>query len=247
MSVLAVTIGNTNIHFGMYNQNMINKKTLPVAASSNCKEIIDVVESFLKNVNISRIQIASVNPRYTDAVVTCLKQFKDIPLRQVKYDDSYWSVDYSSYQKRTLGIDRMLVCEAAIQRKKLPAIIFDFGTATTMNVVDENGVFSGGAIFPGINMGLEALTNKTAQLPQIELDDKVPNLLGKSTTEAMKSAAVHGNIAMAEGMVKKVENALGKQVHVYITGGAAQFLAQSFQIKIQWEANFLLEGLLNLN
>lgn len=246
MSVLAINIGNTNIHFGLYHRKQIQKYTVKIESEDFLTQLTNTIDMLPIVRTDTEVRISSVNPNYTQQIesVFASRGFENIHL--IGYLEK-WQVDFHHYQKGQLGLDRMLVCEAAYKRKQLPAIIFDMGTATTMNVIDEAGVFLGGAIFPGVYMGLEALNQKTAQLPHVDLDDVTPNLLGLSTSEAIHSAAIHGNVSMIEGMVARVEKAMNKTAYVYITGGAARILQPVFLREMIYEKHFLLEGLLLLN
>lgn len=246
MSVLAINIGNTNIHLGMREDNGIQTKTVILQDSEQLERQFKAGLASFEVKKITEVRISSVNPDYTQKIVSIVTQIVTQSVHIIDYND-LWTVNYECYEKGKLGIDRMLVCEAAYKRKELPAIIFDFGTATTMNVVSESGDFLGGAIFPGIYMGVRALSEKTALLPQVLLDTKEPQLLGTSTIAAIQSAALYGNKAMIEGMISQVEQGLKKQAHVYITGGAASVLYPLLTREVMYEKDLLLEGILGLD
>lgn len=242
MSILAVNIGNTNVHFGFVLDREVRRLTI------KANEIEDSAKWFpflrqLEGMSFSEARIASVNPQYVDEVCRGIQAMFEIPVFEFTHDMVFRN-DYHLYQQGRLGMDRILVCEAAAHRGKFPAIIFDFGTATTMNVIDEKGCFLGGAIFPGIWMGNEALTQKTALLPSVDLRYEKPHLLGLSTKEAMASAALFGNAAMVEGMVERVEKLLLEKPSIYLTGGAAYLLKGYLPDTFEHAPDLLLEGIL---
>lgn len=246
MAVLAVNIGNTNIHLAIESVDGIKRSTIALLDEAFDLKLQIAIHAFNDENQLTKAIVSSVNPVYTKNVVEIMKRLITVDVNVLNHE-SNWSVDYHLYEDDKLGIDRMLVCEATYQRQILPAIIFDFGTATTMNVVDGKGVFLGGAIFPGVHMGLEALNEKTALLPEIILDQENPNIIGTSTSEAMRSAAIYGNVAMVEGMVKKVEQEVGQSLKVYITGGASPLMQPHFSIDVTYAKDLILEGILSMN
>lgn len=138
-----------------------------------------------------------------------------------------------------VGVDRLVNAVAAHALYGGPAIIIDFGTATTFDVINAKGEYLGGAIAPGIVLARDALHERTAKLPKIEI--KAPkHVIGKSTTEAMQSGLVYGYAAMVEGMLKKIIKELtplppllsregekkGVSCKVIATGGYAKLIGK---------------------
>lgn len=242
MSILAINIGNTNVHFGFVLDHEVRRLTIKANEIEDSAKWVPFLRQF-EGMSFSEVRIASVNPQYVDEVCRGIQSMFEIPIFEFTHN-SLFQNDYHRYQEGRLGIDRILVCEAAAHRGKFPAIIFDFGTATTMNVIDEKGIFIGGAIFPGIWMGNEALTQKTALLPSVDLRYETPDLLGLSTKESMASAALFGNAAMVEGMVSQVEKRLSEKPTIYLTGGAAYLLKNYLPNTFEHAPNLLLEGML---
>lgn len=246
MTVLAINIGNTNIHIGMYENMTLSERVVGVRQADFETNFIECIQSFLLIEDINCVRINSVNPAYTAQVTALIQQCLHVSIEYVNYE-SNWQVDYSLYETGKLGLDRMLACEAVYQKATLPAIVFDFGTATTMNVIDQNGVFCGGAIFPGVYMGLEALHQKTALLPNMKEIEQPVELLGLTTVKAMQSAAVYGNASMIEGMIERVCQLFQEEVYTYCTGGATPVLKPYITVPMQYEATLVLEGILSLN
>ena len=141
-----------------------------------------------------------------------------------------------------LGMDRMIIAVAALAEYKPPLTLLDMGTATTMDVVDENGNFIGGCIIPGIRISLEALTSKTAQLPGINLD-KPGKVIGKNTVDCMRSGIMYGTAAMIDGMLDRMEEEIGKSTTVIATGGVSRYVVPLCRREIKLEKDLLLKGL----
>jgi type III pantothenate kinase len=134
-------------------------------------------------------------------------------------------IDIKIKNKNEVGHDRLINAIAGFNKFGGNLIIVDFGTATTFDVVGQNGEYLGGIIAPGINLSLKALHDMTAQLPKISIKSQ-KNVIGKSTVEAMNSGVYHGYIAMVEGLIIKIENELQVKTTRIITGGLAEIFKE---------------------
>ncbi len=121
---------------------------------------------------------------------------------------------------RELGADRLVNAVAAFEVLGGPCISVDFGTAVTYDVVSKDGEYLGGVITPGIELSLEALTERGAKLPKIDLVTP-RSAIGRSTVEAIRSGIVFGYAAQADGLVRRIQGELGEQCEVIATGGLA--------------------------
>lgn len=117
-----------------------------------------------------------------------------------------------------LGSDQIADAIAALAKYPTPILIFDMGTATTLSVIDKDGIYRGGMIIPGLKLSVEALYTKTSLLPRISLE-KPLHLIGKNTTDCMKAGAIYGNAAMMDGLIDRMEEELGEKATVVATGG----------------------------
>ena len=122
-----------------------------------------------------------------------------------------------------LGADRIVNAVAAHRRHGGPCIVVDFGTATTFDAVSAAGEYLGGAIAPGIETSLEALTARAARLVKVDLVAP-ERAIGKSTTESMRSGIVFGTVAMVDGVVERMKDELGHDAVVVATGGLASLV-----------------------
>jgi len=142
----------------------------------------------------------------------------------------------------SVGADLICACVAARALYGSPALIVDMGTATKMMVVDESGSFIGVSIIPGVQMGLNSLSENTAQLPKVELTPP-KSVLGKNTQDSMRSGVVFGNASMIDGMIERIRNELGKDLPVYATGGIAPLIVPHCKNDVTVDGHLVLKGL----
>ncbi len=141
-----------------------------------------------------------------------------------------------------LGSDLVADGVAVIASYKLPVIIFDMGTATTISVIDEKANFLGGALFPGVALSMNALSGSTSQLPRVPIEppDKV---VCANSIDCMKSGAIFGTAAMVDGMIDRIEEEFGRKMTVVATGGLSSRIAEYCRHEINLDENLLLRGL----
>jgi len=142
----------------------------------------------------------------------------------------------------TLGADIVADSVAVIDRYKLPAIVIDMGTATTITAIDESKSFIGGAIVPGVHLSFSALATGTSLLPNISIEAP-SKCIATNTTDCMKSGAVYGSAALIDGMIERMEEELGKSATVIATGGLAQRVIPYCKREIEYDPYLLLRGL----
>ena len=142
----------------------------------------------------------------------------------------------------SVGCDLIVDSVAAASKYPLPIIVIDMGTATTITVVDKDGNYIGGIIHPGLRVSLESLSNKTAQLPHIDLS--TPNkIIAKNTIESMRSGILYGHAGMMDSCIDRMENELGMKATIVATGGLAPFVVPLCSHEIKVDDNLMLEGL----
>jgi type III pantothenate kinase len=144
------------------------------------------------------------------------------------------------------GADR--ICNtvgASVLFPKTPVVVVDFGTATTFDVVDEEGSYCGGAIAPGINLSIEALVNATAQLPRIVVE-KPKQVIGTNTVACMHSGVFWGYVGLIEGIVARIKAEFGKPMKVISTGGLAPVFDGSTSVIEQIVPDITARGLVEI-
>ncbi|NKB57064.1 MAG: type III pantothenate kinase [Alphaproteobacteria bacterium] len=144
-----------------------------------------------------------------------------------------------------VGADRLVNVVSAYSRYGGPAILIDFGTATTFEVVDADGNYCGGVIAPGINLSAEALHMASAQLPRIRIEP-TDEVIGKATVPAMKSGIFWGYISMIEGLVGRIRKEYGAEMKVVATGGLASLFAEATDVIDHTDRELTIRGLLEV-
>ena len=233
--LLAIDIGNSNIVFGLF----IGKKLAKTWRTETTKPVYPKIAK-----KIDKIIIASVVPAINNKLSAAIKtKYKVLP-HFITIKD-FKGIKTALKNKNEIGADRIVDVFAALAIYGAPAIIIDFGTATTFDVIDANGTYLGGAIAPGITLSRDSLHEKTAKLPKIDI--KAPkNVIGNSTLEAMRSGIVYGYVAMVEGMVRRIESQIPKtksRIKIVATGGLAELICKHTRVVDTIDKELTLKGL----
>lgn len=235
---IAVNIGNSSLRMALFSRGEPQIWQLPVHSETLTEELERILSAF--SGRIRNGILASVNPKLTDPVFRVLTEFCTYPPVSAELPTSFL-LDYSGY-RGNLGIDRAICCEAAFLVLPPPFIVVDFGTATTVNVIDSKKRFSGGAILPGIRMALAALSGGTAQLPALSALSDAP-LIGQSTVDGMLAGVVHGAALYVDSAVSKIFARLHTTGSVLITGGNAGAVLPYLQTPHRHDPDLILKGL----
>jgi type III pantothenate kinase len=144
---------------------------------------------------------------------------------------------------RELGADRIVNAVAAYEIYGGPVIVVDFGTATTFNAISSKGEFLGGVIIPGIKIGAEALYQRTAKLPRIDLT-KHDVVIGRNTSVSMQSGIFHGYVGQVNHLIARIKKEMKEEnIKVIATGGLARFVATEAESIDEINGHLTLEGL----
>ena len=187
--------------------------------------------------------MASVVPDLTGRVAGALSALTGKPVLTVD-KNTPTGLPLGSYDAKNLGMDRVVDCVAALARWRPPLAVFDMGTATTLSVVDREGVFRGGMILPGLRLSVDALSARAAQLPCITFTQP-EGLLGTDTVSCMRSGALYGAAAALEGISLRLEEELGP-VTVVLTGGHGRDILPLLRRAVEYEPHLQLMGLREL-
>ena len=141
-----------------------------------------------------------------------------------------------------VGADRLVNTVAAYASYGGPLVVVDFGTATTFDVIDDDGNYSGGIIAPGINLSLEALHRAAAKLPRVAIG-RPARVIGKDTVSAMQSGIFWGYVSMIEGLVERIAGEFGAKLTVVATGGLAPLFAEATECIDHLDTDLTLRGL----
>ncbi|MCX7375595.1 MAG: type III pantothenate kinase [Alphaproteobacteria bacterium] len=153
-----------------------------------------------------------------------------------------WGFDIKVDNPNEVGADRLLNTLAGHKQYGGPAVVIDFGTATTFDVMDKDGAYLGGVIAPGINLSIEALHRAAARLPRIGIG-RPQSVIGRSTVPAMQSGIYWGYVGMIEGLVTRIQAEYGGGLKVLATGGLAPLLAEGTTVIETIDPDLTLEGL----
>lgn len=245
--ILAVDIGNSNIVIGGIEcDEIVFQARLRTDATKTSDEycidlkmILDVYEVQPKSIEGSII--ASVVPQVLNSMKTALRKLIG-KTSLVVGPGLKTGLNIQVENPSQTGADIVVGCVAALQEHKPPLIVIDMGTATTMAVIDKNGSFIGGSISPGVKISVDALTERTALLPGLQLDEPKKSI-GRNTIECMRSGIMLGNACMIDGMIQHMEEELGYTAQVVATGGIAKFVLPMCGKPIIYDNDLLLKGL----
>lgn len=155
-----------------------------------------------------------------------------------------WGLRLDYDDPAQLGVDRLAAAAAAHRAAPAgqAAVVVDAGTALTVDAIDAEGIFRGGAIAPGLRLGLDALSAGTSLLPHVEFAGEPP-LLGKNTADGLRSGALHGSAALVEGLCVRMMAALDSPVAVFLTGGDGPLLQPHIAAVHTCDPDLVLRGL----
>lgn len=141
-----------------------------------------------------------------------------------------------------VGADRIVDAVAAVARYGAPCIVVDFGTATTFDAINDKGEYLGGVITPGITISSDALFQRAAKLPRVEIKEP-PQVIGSSTVNSIQSGLYYGYAGLVDGILNRMKRELGENTRVVATGGLASLIAQASELIETVDDTLTLEGL----
>ena len=194
--------------------------------------------------DIQNINISSVVPEVNDDVAQAIIDLTGIQPHFFTIADAKGIISIDVESPTQLGKDRVADAIGAATCYGTPAIVIDFGTATTIGVIDENSVFKGGIIIPGVKTSLNALSSRASQLPAINIENPA-HLIGRNTLECMQSGIVYGTAAMIDGLINQISSTLTGTPHIIATGGMASTIVPHCQNPITIDPFLLFKGLFN--
>ena len=248
--ILAVDIGNSNIVIGgVKDDEILFEARLRTDATKTSDEycidvkmILEVYE--VRSGDVEGAIISSVVPQVLNSIKTALKKLCGVePL--VVGPGLKTGLNIKIENPAQTGADLVVGCVAALREHKPPMIVIDMGTATTMIALDQTGAFIGGCIAPGVKISMDALTNRTALLPGLQLDQP-KKAIGRNTIDCMRSGIMMGAACMLDGMVQRMEEELGAKTTVVATGGIARFVIPMCRTPMIYDKDLLLKGLVHL-
>jgi type III pantothenate kinase len=249
MNIIAVDIGNTNITIGLYLKD--EEQFIKSIPGQSHKELTSTLASAWKKIPIVKsskekkrngvIVVSSVKPAWTKLIEQIVKDNlgerisiigKDIPLPMTLWVD----------EPDKVGTDRVVAAAAAYAVVEDAVAVADFGTAVTIDLVDEKGIFLGGVILPGFEISAKALKENTAQLPKVKVTrPKTP--YGKTTTEAINCGLYYSAVATLQEVIRHYAEKIGKWPHTVLTGSAAETIKDDCEFIDSYVPNLVVKGI----
>ena len=246
---IAIDVGNTNAVLGKIKDNIIVdqlriktellKIPLIDITDETRNELLNLVNSESRNILLSGV----VPQAMLNLKLLIEEMYEDKNIILVTTDHLLRLIKVELKNPYEVGDDRIINAIASLNKYKPPLIIIDFGTATTFDVINNNGAYSGGLICPGINLSLSSLSQGTALLPLIEFK-RSEKIIGKSTIGAMESGSYWGYVSLIEGIVERLKNENEcNSAKVVATGGYSSLFKEDVNCIDHFEENLTLEGL----
>ena len=235
--LFVIDIGNTNITIGVINNDQIIHVW---RLSTNLSRTEDEYGIFIKNLlrengldmQISSAVISSVVVQLTEKIETALKKYLNINSIVISHKLNL-NINIKADNPSQVGADRIANACAAVKLYKLPAIVVDFGTATSFDIVNERKEFIGGIITAGMKIQAEALSTRTSKLPKLNIESP-KHVIGGNTIDAMLSGIVIGHAAMIDGLICACEKELRQKAVVIATGGYSDFISNYLNRKFDY-------------
>lgn len=235
--IIAIDIGNTNITLGVFNKDeLIHVWRLSTVLSRTEDEYGVFLKNLLREHNleseVKNAVISSVVVQLTERIETAIKKYLNIDSLIITHKIKT-NVEIKTDIPSQVGADRIANACAAAKLYSAPAIVVDFGTATSFDIVNEKNEFIGGIITAGMKIQAEALSSKTSKLPNlfIEAPEKA---IGRNTVDAMLSGIVRGHAAMIDGLIYECERELGQKAVIIATGGYSNVISAFLKRKFDY-------------
>jgi type III pantothenate kinase len=245
--LLVIDMGNTNICIGVFNgNNLLESWRLSTDKKKTADEYRLLISQLLYHGKHDMSQIDGI--AIACVVPPVLPQFREMSIMGFNLEpvvlDSTLDIGMPILydNPKELGADRIADSVAGYAEYGGPLIIIDFGTATTFDVVSVNGEYLGGAIAPGMSISSEALSERAAMLPKIDIKE-APRAIGKNTIASMQSGLYFGFLGQMEEIVRQIKRELPQKPRVIATGGLAKLVAGKSELVELVDLDLTLKGL----
>ena len=246
--LLAIDLGNTNIKYGVFDENkLVSSFRVSSRISRTADEYGSVLVGLLadrgiKKTDINGIIFSSVIPALNYTICHMCEYFFGITPLMVG-PGIKTGLNIKAENPREVGADIIVNSVSAFNKYGGPIIVIDFGTATTFDIISDKCELIGVVIAPGIKTSLEGLATKTAQLPMVELDAP-KTVIGKNTKHCMQSGIIFGFAGLVENIIKKIKKELGlEQIKVVATGGLGEIIAKEVKAITKVDRTLTIDGL----
>lgn len=245
--ILTIDVGNSNIMLGGFEGDTLSfvfclSTETQKTADEYASKILGVLA--LRGVgreNVKGAIISSVVPPLNSVIKEAVRLIWGIDSLMVG-PGIKTGINIHCDTPSSVGADLICACVAANSIYGSPSLVVDMGTATKITVINDKGAFIGVSIMPGVLMGLNSLSEDTAQLPKVELEAP-KSAIGKNTSDSMRSGIIFGNAAMVDGMIDRINAEMGASLPVYATGGVASMIVPHCKHDIKIDEHLVLKGL----
>lgn len=244
--LLTIDIGNTNITLGLFSGDRLEHHWRVETARARTADEFGILFKQLFEMagihfeKIKGIVISNVVPTLQHILLTTCQRYFDRDPLWVTPETA--KISFRVERPEEVGADRLCNAVAAWEKFKTAAIVVDFGTATTFDVITAKGEYGGGPIAPGIGIAGQALTQAASKLPRVEIA-KPKRVVGRNTVECMQSGLYHGYVGLVDHLVELCAKEEGTKMKVIATGGLASLIAQESKTIQSVERFLTLEGL----
>ncbi|PTQ51296.1 MAG: Pantothenate kinase type III, CoaX-like [Brockia lithotrophica] len=247
MSIFALDVGNTNVTAGIFVRGeLVHVFRFASDARRTADEWVVLFTHALARAGrlsgeVEGVVLGSVVPPLTSSLREAARALFGVdPL--ILGPGVRTGIPIRIDNPRELGADRLANAVGARERYGAPAIVVDFGTATTFDVIGADGAYEGGVIAPGVEIGMEALFTRTAKLPKVALEAP-PSPLGKNTVDALQAGLFYGTLGQVEGILRRLKALLPSSTQVIATGGLGEPFARASREIDRYDPELTLYGL----
>jgi len=248
--LLVIDVGNTNVVFALFDGRELKARWRIATDPRRTGDEYAVWLMQLLSIrgiardDIARIIVSTVVPRALHNIEVLARNYFNVEALVAGTPPVDYGIDVDVDQPSSLGSDRAVNAIAAHAKYPGDLIIVDFGTATTLDVIDFHGAYKGGIIAPGINLSLDALVGNTAKLPRIAIEaPRSTSVIGTNTEDQMLIGVFWGYVAMMEGLIARMRAQIGRPARVIATGGLAVLFNDHTGIFDAVDPDLTLEGL----
>ncbi|MDL2212083.1 type III pantothenate kinase [Erysipelotrichaceae bacterium OttesenSCG-928-M19] len=245
--LLAIDIGNSNIVFGVYEDNkLLGTFRLETDVARTEDEFSTLIISCLDNFGINYKKINGII--ISSVIYTINPIFEKLAEKYFNTKAIFMGPNLKSgvaikiEQPKTLASDILVGIVGAQQKYGVNCLVIDLGTATTMTILNDKNEYIGGVVYPGIKLSAAALSQNTSLLPFIDLE--VPDhVICKETIQAMQAGVLYGYASMLDGMIERLEEEYGQKLTIVMTGGLASKVAKLLKREVILDEDLILDGL----
>ena len=239
--LLAIDIGNSSIKFGVFDGEILQSKFSVATKSISSVDDISSGVGLSLDRRISAALVCSVVPEVEEAMANFLRLDHRIkPIFVRNNFDFGLTIKYEPLE--AVGTDRLVNAFAVAEKYGTPSIVVSFGTATTIDAINEKRELLGGLIAPGMATMAKALHLNTAKLPEITIK-KPDNIISRTTETSIHSGVFYGQVGLVESSISRMKNEIGQGAKVIATGGFASMIAADTDGIDIVDENLLLDGL----